>query len=483
MRFRYFFVLSLLSSQTIYANPPTVKGDFFASPQPVHESIRFVRLKDGAVLYDKNGSQVATPASVVKVVTSAAMLYFLDPNVTIDTKLYYEGKKANGTVQGALCIKGGGDPFFVSEHLWQIAADMKHMGFRQFNGGIVIDNGLFDSETRNAAREEGMNAASFAYDAPVTAFGVNFNTVTLAVAPAENAGLPAFVSTDPFALRDISINGKVMTVAPNKKTAVQATRVSEPSGTKLDVNGQIPIGTSLTKVYRSINDPISTPGEYVRAFLENQNIHVKGAIRAGTCSDSAKLILTHESEPLSKLVRSLNLFSNNYIADVLTKRLAAAYAKPNEPATLAAGVQILREFLDQHVKASGGYTLQDGSGLSTANKLSAEQLTAVLTFMATRFESFPEFMASLPSSGNSGSLKKRFKSLETAALLGSVRAKTGTLSQPVTVVALAGYLDHPKHGIIAFAIIQNGVAGKPQPPILDVRLKHEVGLKDLFKAL
>ncbi len=61
-------------------------------------------------------------------------------------------------------------------------------------------------------------------------------------------------------------------------------------------------------------------------------------------------------------------------------------------------------------------------------------------------------------------------------LRGIVRAKTGTLTEPVAVSALAGYLQHPTCGLLAFAILQNGRASQPQPGIADLHQSQEKAL-------
>ena len=84
-------------------------------------------------------------------------------------------------------MQGGGDPKLVSEDLWQIAADIHNLGIRRITGDIIIDNSLFQIQARDESRESGRKSSDNAWDAPVTAFGVNFNTLAISVAPAEES--------------------------------------------------------------------------------------------------------------------------------------------------------------------------------------------------------------------------------------------------------------------------------------------------------
>jgi len=85
-------------------------------------------------------------------------------------------------------------------------------------------------------------------------------------------------------------------------------------------------------------------------------------------------------------------------------------------------------------------------------------------------------LSSLPASGVDGTLKDRFKKSKFRGLIGNVRAKTGTLTEPVSASSLAGYVRHPVHGMVAFAIIQNGITGKKQPSIGALRDSQEESL-------
>ncbi len=143
----------------------------------------FTRLSDGKILYEKNSDQLLSPASVTKIITSATALSYFGPAFAFKTPIYHTGRLVNGHITGDLIIQGNGDPFLVSEILWQTAVDLRHLGIKAVDGDIVIDTSLFDLETRDNSRAEGTRHSSHAYDAPVSAFAVNFNTVAVAVTP------------------------------------------------------------------------------------------------------------------------------------------------------------------------------------------------------------------------------------------------------------------------------------------------------------
>lgn len=452
----------------------------------VTQSVHVVRISDGATLYEKNPDQMLVPASVTKVVTSAAALTRFTPVHTFKTR-FYVGSRQGKIVSGNLYVQGDGDPFLVSEKLWQVAADIRHLGIEEVRGDIVIDNTLFDGPARDESRKSGKNNSRNAYDAPVSAFGLNFNTYAVAVAPGEKPGAPAFVNLDPYPLGNVQIINQVKTSGSGGKD-ISVNRSSTKTGDRITVSGSIAIGEPVAKVYRSVGNNVVASGMLLKSFLESAGINVKGGIAEGRVPESAKEILVLESYEMSKIVSGLNVFSNNYIADVLIKRLGAAFprsGKANAPGSgsYENGVDVIRRFMREDVGIKSAYTLHDGSGLSVDNRLSARQITQVLTYMEQRMDVFPEFFYSLPATGWNGTLKKRFGKGDAMDLKGMIRAKTGTLTQPVSVAGLAGYFRHPQHGLVAFSIIENGNSGKKQPAIAALRDRQDEVLVSLMTEI
>jgi D-alanyl-D-alanine carboxypeptidase/D-alanyl-D-alanine-endopeptidase (penicillin-binding protein 4) len=449
---------------------------------PVQRSVLFQRVYDGKVLYANDAAQTLIPASVSKLLIAAAALDYYTPQGTFETHFYHSGKRRNGTIDGDLIVVGNGDPLIINEKLWQLAADFRHMGIKTITGDVVIDNSLFAGASRDASRRAGKNRSAHAYDAPVTAFGVNFNTFPVVTAPGNQQGDPARIGIDPYPINGIRLQNKLTT---GRRSHIRVTRQTKSKYTLIQVRGQIAPHSDLKKFYRSVGDPTAIAGETLRAFLLQEGIAVKGGVRAGELPAKADLLYKLESYPLAKMVHGLNKFSNNYIADVLTKKMGANFLsnKAREtltPGSLAAGGYVVSEFLRKKVGLSADFSLYNGSGLDPRNRLSANHLVQLLQYIARRMDLFPEFLASLPAAGQDGTLADRFHDGQLEALNGVVRAKTGTLTQPLSAASLAGFVQHPKHGLVAFAILENGVNGKPQPNILELRQQQELALLRLW---
>ena len=449
----------------------------------VKQGVLVTRLSDGKVLFEREADTLLAPASLTKVLTSAAALVRWSPVHTLPTALFHTGQRKGPKITGDLVIVGNGDPFVVSEKLWQLAADMRGLGINEFAGDLVIDGSLFDDESRDESREEGRLRSRHAYDAPVSAFGVNFNTYAVSIAPGEKPGQAALVSLDPYSLGGVIIENKVTTTAATaskpRSNTVSVTRQVRKDGIELlKVTGQIAADWPTQKIYRSVANDLTAAGEYVKAFLKNEGITIRGAIKAGTKPSNATPLMSMDSYEMRRIVAGLNTFSNNYIADVLMKRLGADFPTSGPAAapgsgTYANGLAVLRDFLVKDVGIKTNFVLENGSGLDTDNRLSARQINAVLAYMEKHMEVFPDFLASLPATGWDGTLKKRFNRNATEEFKGMFRAKTGTLTEPIAVSGIAGYFRHPTQGMVSFCVVENGNSGQRQPSIVDLRNRQD----------
>jgi D-alanyl-D-alanine carboxypeptidase/D-alanyl-D-alanine-endopeptidase (penicillin-binding protein 4) len=437
-------------------------------PQSVESSVKFVRLSDGKTLAEKDSGKLLIPASTSKLVTAAAALSQLDTNHSFKTDVYYSGTLNNGVISGDLIFKGSGDPFLVSEKIWEMAQDLKVMGIKEIKGSIVLDQSLYDNVDRDYGRMQAEKYSRNAYDAPILPMSVNFNTYTVSAVVDRRSGKAA-VQIWPHPLPNLVSMQNNLRVEDGR-SRIHVERSTRKGKSTVSVSGKISEVDGIKKFWKSVGDGGLASGEYIRSFLVSAGIKSPGKVKStdGVKGRMTKLY-TIQGYPLTKSIEGLNKYSNNFIADMLTKYLGAK--STGGKGTFSAGAKALENFLKRKVGVRTDFTLKNGSGLSTSNRLSADQLCDLLVFMQKRIELFPEFLASLPASGTDGTLKDRFKKY--GLLKGKVRAKTGTLTQPVSVSSLAGYFVHEKHGWVAFAIIENGRKGKSQPSITSLRNLQE----------
>ncbi len=381
------------------------------------------------------------PASTTKIVTAAAVLQKLGPGFKFQTTLWSAGAVKNGVLKGDLILKGGGDPGFVSESMWFLVNELVRTGIKKIEGNVVVDDTDFDAIRTDPSRDPAR--VDRAYDAPVGAMSFNWNSINIFVRPTQVGEAPA-VHLDPIG-NGLRIDNRAKTV--NKAgTALDIAR----AGSKIRVSGTIGIGQNEAVAYKNIDDPATWSGENLIFFLGQRGITVSGKLKMGKKLEGTKLLAKSESKPMTFLIADMMKFSNNFVAEMLTKNLAAQTG--DVPATLEGGMKVIRANLESFGISRENFTLINPSGLSRRNKMRPVDIAQVLVKSYEHFPTSAEFLSALPLAGIDGTLKNRMKS---PSAQGWVRAKTGLLTG---VVGLAGFAGRKDGSVRAFAFIFNGKA-------------------------
>lgn len=396
--------------------------------------------KDGQpMVYSHNEGQDFIPASVTKIATGTTVLARLGPSFKFQTTLWSSGKVIDGVLKGDLILLGGGDPGFVSESMWFLVNEFVRTGIRKIEGDIVVDDSQFDFIRMDASRDP--ERVDRAYDAPVGAMSFNWNSINIFVRPT-GIGTPPAVILDP-----IDNGFKVDNRAKTKTNGGNHLEISRV-GNRILVAGTIGLDQPEVTAFKNIDDPVEWSGHNLQFFLKQRGITVTGSVVSGRKPESAKFLAKAESKPVSFHVADMLKFSNNYVAEMLTKNLAAQNG--TTPATLEQGMKLIRSSLQEIGIKESRFTLLNPSGLSRKNRIKPVDLAKILLYAQKNFPWFAEFLSALPLSGLDGTLKKRMKD---GSAQGWVRAKTGNLAG---VAALAGYAGRKDGTVRAFAFIFNG---------------------------
>ncbi len=395
------------------------------------------------LIFALNENQDFIPASVTKIATATSVLQRLGASFKFQTSLWSEGKIKNGVLQGDLVLKGGGDSGFVSETMWFLVNEFTRTGIHRIEGDLLVDDTDFDRVRADSSRDP--ERVDRAYDAPVGAMSFNWNSINIFVRPTRS-GEPPRVYLDPLA-DYYKIDNKAKTVAGNG-SSLEVSRV----GQRVIVRGSIGEGAKEFVAYKNIDDPIDWSGQNLAFFMRQRGISISGKVKSGTKPKNAVLLAKADSKPVSQHVADMMKFSNNYVAEMLTKNLAAQGGV--FPASLDAGMTLIRETMLGMGLKSGSFNLLNPSGLSRRNRMKPVDLVKVLIEAQHHFPTFAEMLAAFPLAGQDGTLRNRMKGQATQ---GWVRAKTGNLSG---VVGLAGYAGRKDGASHAFVFIFNGKAGQ-----------------------
>lgn len=391
-----------------------------------------IRSDDG-IVDALNPKQTKIPASVTKILTTFAVLQTLPPGFKFKTQLYYDGTN--------LFLKGSGDPSFVSEKMWYLVNEFTRAEIKSVKD-IIVDDTLFDQVRFDESRES--KRVDRAYDAPVGAMSFNWNAVNVFVKPSE-VGKKANVFVDPESDAYTLVNQTVTVASSPKKELVVSISNADR---KIVVSGEVSKNADEKGIFKSVSEPDIWSGIQLKAFLKQRNIEATGNIKKGQVPQLARLVATSESKSLAEVLADMNKFSNNFVAEMLIKNLAAQEVQQN--ASLKKGVEVIRSELKKIGLTNKDFEVDNPSGLTRENLLSAYALNEVLIAIKNDFTKFPVFVESLPIAGVDGTLKKRMRN---SVAEGWVRAKTGHLDG---VTSLAGYAGKKNGDIFTFSFLYNG---------------------------
>ncbi len=428
-------------------------------------SARVVDLRNGRTLAALQPARSLTPASVSKLYVAAAALRRWGADHRFRTVVVRRGALRHGTLHGNLVLRGAGDPGLTNAQLWTLAQRVHGAGVHRIDGAIVVDQSRF-GHVRCATpdRCKALTASRDAYNAPLSAAGLDYSTACLRVTPGPAPGSPARLAIEPFDLPMFGVRGRIRTLPAGKRTRIRVLRRSTRGRQWFRVSGGIAADAPPRCYYRAVAHPARYTGEALRAFLEQAGVHVHGVrVHVADTPQPGVPLAQVRGTALGEQLRGMLTYSNNYMADVLALDLAQAETPP--PLTLAqAGAWLTRyaRHVDAHSPWPGARNsrpvLASGSGLTVGSHVSADDLVALLASVYWRYRDFPPLLGALtvPDQTPVPMLKGG-----PAAWESRVAVKTGSLSHPVSVFALAGYLRLAGGAWGAFAVLINGTHRHP----------------------
>lgn len=413
-----------------------------------------VDVKTGQVVYERNANVALSPASTMKVLTSAAALRNLGPAYQFTTDLFYSGDiTPTGTLRGTLYVKGHGDPTLTTERLWRMVEELQLSGVDRIEGSVVFDDSFHERATAMVGwdKEEDIEKGT-AYFSTLSALSLNANTVVLVVRPGAEVGSNARVTLETPVKRYVEFDNQVTTGPSDTRREIDVKREVLPEATKFTLTGSIPVDEEdRTWLRRTVADPTAHFMAAFEQLLADEEIRVTGKLQRGATPPDAKLLLSVESPPLAQIVANMNKSSLNFVAEQVLRTLGAEVTGTG---STKAGLDVVRQYLATLGVPAGDAVLVNGSGLSRDSRVKASALTAVLVDMARDPQIGAEFAASLAISGTDGTLWGRLRDEP-----GRLRGKTGTLDG---VHCLAGYIDAESGQRFAFAFLVNNYGTRLQ---------------------
>lgn len=398
------------------------------------------------VVLEVNDDQPRSPASVIKVLTTYAALDALGPGYTWKTRAYLGGRLANGVLNGDLIVAGGGDPYMTDERWWRFVQNLRERGLAKITGDFVIDPSYFAPQEGSRGDFDAQPFRS--YNVLPDALMVNFQTsrFTLIANPQREQPLilvnPLPANLD---LRNQVRLGNGRCQGYNRGISFATPDPIDAPNTVV-VSGVFPAACGSYSISRAIMTAPDYAYGTFRTLWTQSGGAIDGELRIETSPPSATLFYEHDSLPLPEVIRLVNKYSNNVMARHLMLTLGVERYGP--PATIEGGRNAIRTWLAGRGIEIPGFVLDNGSGLSRAERITARGLGEMLD-LAWHSPFMPEFAASLPLSATDGTLRNRFKS---PGMQGRIRLKTGHLDD---VSALAGFVNAASGKTYVVVIIVN----------------------------
>jgi len=407
-------------------------------------SICVVEPDSGTTIYSHQATEALIPASNMKLVTTAAALEYLGRDFEYCTRV--------GLCDDTLVVIGSGDPLFGDKETdarenrqngWifeRIAAALQAEGIEEIND-IIVDTTVFDDERVHPSWPASDHNKWYACEV----CGLNYNGNCIDVI-ASRLGNSVAVSIEP-STTFVQIINEVQAVS-NGDGAVGALRNRQPN--KITIFGKCKDKQGPFRV--AIEQPAAFFGYLLAENLVRVGINARGRLIEKAAPDDCEFVLFVEfTTPMADVLHRANTDSLGLAAEALLKTMAAHSDQSATNGSWTRGRELLSKYLSGLGIASEEFHINDGSGLSRENRLSAHAIATMLLALY-RSDAWELYEASLAIGGETGTIGRYFKEPQ---YQGNVLGKTGYISGVRSFSGICRTQDGP----YLFSIISNGPRG------------------------
>jgi len=410
-------------------------------------SIQIVEVESGRAVAERNPHLPLSPASNMKLFTTAAAIDLLEPSFEVETGVYVRGDiDASGTLNGDVKIVGRGDPTIggrfhdgaATAVLQEWASDLKRAGVKNITGDLILEYGYMDTEYIHPTwpADQLVNW----YEAPISAFSMQEGCVEVRVLPSR-VGQPCVVQLEPPT--------SYVRIENSCRTGRGLPFITRHRGSNtVIVRGGVPARSGATEVFVTVENPVHYFAAVTNETFQRAGIRIMGKV-ALTARDGRpdwRLVSKHTT-PLSILIYVINKKSQNHYAEQVLKMIGAEERKQG---SWAAGNAEVKEWLTTKIGVPANeFHPVDGSGMSRDNRASASAFIQLLRYM-WKSPWREEFVSSLPYTGDPDS--KFGNRLRRPPFARQIYAKTGYISG---VIGLSGYVHAQSGKVYAFSFIFN----------------------------
>ena len=439
-------------------------------------AVKIVSLDTGNVIFEQSANKFVRPASNMKLYTVAAALDRLTPDYHFITSVYAKEKADKGTIKGDLIIYGRGDPSIAARFnngdyfkgINDLAERIVAAGVKRIKGDLVGDESYFKGSPIGSGWE--WEDLTWSYGAQVSALTVNDNAIDLTIKPGEKVGAPVVITTGPPSTSFMTITNRATTSPRGSKSDLQIYRGI--GANTLEISGNVPLADNGFTGSVAIPDPALAFVTMLRDALTKRGVKIDGRVRTASSLSFERLpylervqptgiaveIASMQSPPLSIIASHTLKPSQNQYTEIILRALGEwargdlsptrDYVQDVPKSSEVAGLGVVKKFLRQAGVDENEVALNDGSGLSRNDLISANTTVQLLTFMS-KHKYYAQFRDALPIAGVDGTLRTRMRGTPAE---GNLRAKTGSLS---SVASLSGYVTTAAGEHLVFSMMLN----------------------------
>ncbi len=424
-------------------------------------------VRDAPLALQHRAHAAMAPASTIKVLTTSVALDELGPTYRWRTELLAAQGARGSTLHGPIYLRGGGEPNLGVAQLQGMLRDLRAQGIRHLRGDLVLDRSRFQPERPDAGVPPFDESPDAYYNVIPDTLLVQNNLLSVRLESDANA-----------------VKAQLLTPLAGVRIRTEFTLNDLPCSQWEDEwkipfywqyqgNPEVVVGLvggfprhCKVDVTTNVLDRNIFIERLWRALWAELGGTWQGRVRDGRTPPNAMLLVERSSETLADIAKVVNKRSDNTMARILLLTLGAEHPQHSAFADdLAAGRARIEAWLRARGIDTTGAVIDNGSGLSRLERLSAAQLALALR-AAWHSPWYAEIAVGLPIVGVDGAMRRRLA--DTPARLTS-RIKTGSLRDSATV---AGYVRDASGQTCAVVAMVNHPQARQARPALDALIGH-----------
>jgi D-alanyl-D-alanine carboxypeptidase/D-alanyl-D-alanine-endopeptidase (penicillin-binding protein 4) len=371
--------------------------------------------KNSNVLLNWRGNVGMNPASTIKLLTTIIALDILGPSYRWRTDIYTDGNIQNRVLKGNLYFVGHGDPKLIPEELLRLSKMLRGAGIDKIEGNLLFDRSAYAASVFDPSTIDGESMRSYNVAPDPLLFA--FRTLSFQLNP-NRTGDGVDISYTPKLAR-FKINNALSqtnTACENWRNDLQVTfsgnQGNPPASNQKVVSWETSFTGSVPANCKGLgwNIVVSDANTFLTLGFSAAWEGAGGSWVKPPLSKDENLpsfatpLLQFEGTSLMEAVQDINKFSNNVMARQVF--LTLALEKFGKPADTASAEKVVQNWLKQKGLEFPELVIENGSGLSRSETISANHLNSLL-ILAKESSMNEAFTNSLPLAGSDGTMRHR----------------------------------------------------------------------------